>query len=315
MARQPEPEVLEAAATWYVDLLDAAPGDDLHAAHRRWLMADPMHRQAWERVDKLQQVLGKTSASIARPVLSAGGQARRRAIKTLTGVLLLAGAGSVGWQRRDVVQALAANLQTNTGQRLDHLLADGSRVQLNTDTAVDVRYDTEQRQLILYRGELLISTAVDAASRPFIVQTRHGSVCALGTRFTVFSDPERCRVGVLEHAVEIRRSNIEVPTHVGAGQQMTFGANSVGTAGPLEPNATAWIDGLLVASDWRLDRFAAELSRYHAGHISCSPEVAGLRISGAFQVGDLQVVLGNVATALPIRIRHFTRYWTRFEAA
>lgn len=319
-APQPTPpptmDILETAATWYVDLLDAAPHDGRHAAHQQWLAAHPAHRQAWDRLGKLQQALGKTPASIARPVLSSGGRSRRRAIKTLAGVLLLTGAGSVGWQRRDVVQSLVADLHTGVGDRLDHRLADGSLLQLNTDTALDIHYDDRLRQLILHRGELLVSTAVDAKQRPFIVHTRHGSIHAQGARFTVLSDQQHCRVGVLEHAVDVRAyDGHPLPISVQAGQQLSFNANAVKSAAALEPNSTAWVDGLLVASDWRLQRFAEQLSRYYPGRISCADEVAALRISGAFQIGDREAVLENLRTVLPVRIRHFSGYWIRFEAA
>lgn len=316
MNTQPTMDALEAAATWYVDLLDAVPGDARHAAHQQWLGANPMHRQAWERVGKLQQALGRTPASVARPVLAAGNRSRRRAIKTLAGMLLLSGAGGLGWQRRDIAQALVADLHTGTGERLDHRLADGGLLQLNTGTAIDIRYGAALREVILHRGEVMISTGADAQARPFIVHTPHGSIEALGTRFVVFSDAQESRVGVIEHAVDVRSGNGHAtPVRLNAGQQLHFDARWVHAATLLETNATAWIDGLLVASDWRLDHFAAQLSRYHAGVISCDDKVAGLRLSGAFQVGDLDAVLSNVRTVLPVQVRSFGRYWIRLEAA
>lgn len=40
---------LEAAARWYVELRCEAD-EATRAAHRRWLLSDPRHQQAWERL-------------------------------------------------------------------------------------------------------------------------------------------------------------------------------------------------------------------------------------------------------------------------
>ena len=60
--------------------------------------------------------------------------------------------------------------------------------------------------------------------------------------------------------------------------------------------------------------FLAELSRYRPGHLRATPAVAGLRISGVFQLTDIDGVLDNLATTLPVRVNRFTRYWAQLEA-
>ncbi|HBO2601798.1 DUF4880 domain-containing protein, partial [Pseudomonas aeruginosa] len=49
-----EIEVLEAAATWYVRFGAEPPNDGERQAWREWLEADPRHRRAWERIERLQ---------------------------------------------------------------------------------------------------------------------------------------------------------------------------------------------------------------------------------------------------------------------
>jgi transmembrane sensor len=71
---------------------------------------------------------------------------------------------------------------------------------------------------------------------------------------------------------------------------------------------------MLVAIDWRLGDFITELARYRPGHLSCAPEVAELRVSGAFTVDDSDAVLANLTASLPVRVRSFSRYWVRVEA-
>lgn len=70
---------------------------------------------------------------------------------------------------------------------------------------------------------------------------------------------------------------------------------------------------MLIASDWRLEDFLAELSRYRPGRLVCDEQVADLRLSGAFHLNDTDVVLENLANTLPVRLRYLTRYWVRVE--
>ncbi|MNE55880.1 fec operon regulator FecR [compost metagenome] len=105
------------------------------------------------------------------------------------------------------------------------------------------------------------------------------------------------------------------PMRIDAGQQLDFSSTASGLPAPMAKGADAWQDNLLVVSDWRLGEVIAELSRYRAGHLGCDARVAELRISGSFQLGDIDVVLDNLSAMLPIRLRRFTRFWTQVEPA
>ena len=84
---------------------------------------------------------------------------------------------------------------------------------------------------------------------------------------------------------------------------------------PLEAGTGAWSGGQLVVSGWPPGGVIDELSRYRPGHLVCDPAVAGLRVSGAFQLGDTDRVLDNLSGTLPVRINRFTRYWATVEPA
>jgi transmembrane sensor len=79
------------------------------------------------------------------------------------------------------------------------------------------------------------------------------------------------------------------------------------------PQADAWTRDMLVVNDWRLGEFIRELQRYRPGHLGCDPAVAALRISGAFHLASSDTILENLTSTLPVRIRRFSRYWTRVE--
>jgi transmembrane sensor len=311
----PDFAILEAAATWHVDLSISPQDGHLREAHSHWLASDPRHRLAWERLARLHGKLQQVNPTLARPILAGAQSKRREVLKVLSMLLAAGGAGTLAWQHTPLPDLLA-DQRTAVGERQTVRLADGSQLQLDTDTAVDIHYSANLRELHLLHGAILIQTANDPQSRPFLVHTPEGSIRALGTRFTVRSDAGSSQVCVQEHAVEVRTAlALEPVTCVTAGQQLRFTAQSMHAPEPAPEQADAWSRGILLARNQRLDAFVRELQRYRAGYLHCAPEVAGLRLSGAFYLADTDRILANLTTTLPLRVQRFTRYWVRLLPA
>ncbi|MFR0687754.1 FecR domain-containing protein [Enterobacterales bacterium AE_CKDN230030158-1A_HGKHYDSX7] len=311
----PDLKVLEAAATWYVQFSAHPPRDSERQAWRQWLEADPAHRLAWERVERLQGQWAALPRDVSLNTL-AGVRARRRAVlKTLA---LLVCAGGAGWLATGSrpYQALLAGEHTGVGERRQLQLADGTRIDLNTSTALDVVYDERLRQIKLREGEILVETGKDPAGRPFLVQTAQGTVRALGTRFSVRCDSQGTRVCVLEQAVELRALDApDQPRRLEAGQQARFDEAQVSPPSPLREGEGAWTKGILTVVDWSLGEFIAELDRYRHGLLRCADEVAGLRLSGAYRLDQIDVILQNLGKSLPVSVTYRTRYWVTVESA
>lgn len=317
MAAALDRKVLEAAATWYVQLHAAAPAErerETQAWHA-WLNENSAHSQAWARVEKLQRQLGVLPQELALPTL-AGVRARRRTLVKLLGLLLTAGAAGWGALMLEPLPVRLAQYRTVKGERRHLQLTDGSQLELNTHSAVDIDFNVNVRQIRLHYGEILIQTASDSAHRPFIVHTVEGSVRALGTRFAVRSEADHTQVQVLEHAVELRPSQDNGRVlRLEAGQQAGFDRHHLGTPTALPAGVDAWTQGMLMAIDWRLGDLLDEVARYRVGVVQCSPAVADLRLSGTFRLDDSNTFLENLAASLPVRVRFLSRYWVRVEAA
>lgn len=313
---QPQPidrVTLEAAARWYVDLRGEAHDASIHEAHRRWLERDPRHRQAWERLARLQDKLEQVTPGIARTTLSSARDKRRDVLKVLSLLLMAGGVGTLAWNTTPL-PTLMADQRTGTGERRRLRLDDGSQLQLNTASAVDIRYSNTLREIRLLQGEIQIETARDDQARPFVVHTAEGSIRALGTRFVVRREEDLTRVSVQEHAVEVRSANVpDAAVRVDAGQQLSFRQDAIDPLQPASPQADAWTRDMLVVNDWRLGDFVRELQRYRPGHLGCDPAVASLRISGAFHLGSTDTILDNLTSTLPVRIQRFSRFWTNVE--
>ncbi len=313
------PAVIRQAAQWLVRLHadEVKAGDVAACAH--WRAADPLHEEAWQKAERLSRHFGVLPPELGVPVLTRqhARNNRRAVLRTLAALGLLAPAAWFSWQ---------ADHATATGERLDVTLADGSRLTLNTDSAVDVRWTDTQRVVRLRRGEVYVRTAPDAGrpaglGRPFIVETQQGQMRALGTRFVVRMMPptgaaaQATQLTVLEHRVEVTRAGGGLPILVDAGQGLGFTATQSGNVQRNADIATAaggapgWTQGVLYADGQRLDEFLAELSRYRTGTIRCAPEVASLRISGAYQLNDTDHVLAILQETLPVQVMLRTRFW------
>ncbi len=298
------------AAEWFV-LLHA--GDATAAERQRfdtWLAADPEHTRAWQRAQQVSGRAGSIPPALGAPTLRRPRSNRRDAVHSL---MLLMVAAPVGWLAWRTVpwQQWTATHATATGERREVQLADGSRIVLDTASAVDVKFDSDQRAIYLRSGAILVTTAPDPQpqSRPFVVVTAQGSARAIGTRFSVRQDPERSQVAVLQGAVEVKPHGSSATQLLRAGEQLQFGETDIGPVQAAAAGTGQWARGVLAVDDMRLDTFTAELSRYRTGLLQCDPAVAHLRLTGAFQLDNTDAVLLNVAHLLPVQVLYRTRWW------
>ncbi|SOF01359.1 FecR family protein [Burkholderia sp. OK233] len=318
------------AVEWWMELQS---GDNTRAqqlALARWCAEHPDHERAWQHICSVssrfrglaEATTGNAGAGVsgtaaARAALTRPGSAKRRASVKVLATLLFAGGAT--WIAGEHVpwRAWSADARTALGERRTMTLADGTRLTLNTDSAVDIRFSNSERRVGLIKGEIMIVTGhSDRERRPFIVETAQGSLQPLGTRFAVRQQSALCRLDVFEGAVRI--SPFDAPglaPVVHAGQRARFTRDDVSALEPISENDAAWTDGLIVASGMRLGDFVNELDRYRAGHLGCDPSIAGLRLSGTYPLADTDRVLDTLARTMPVEVVFFTRYWATVRAA
>jgi transmembrane sensor len=308
MAIAPNRKVFEAAASWYVQFQADPPTLAEQKAWQLWIDSDPAHLAAWNQMDQLQRHLGTLPQDLKRCALNTG-QQRRQVLKLL---LLATGTGLLGWnvQQHTPLGNVWADYRTGVGQRRTISLADGSQIQLNTDTAIDVTFDAAQRLIRLRSGEILIQTGKLGDQRPFFVETRDGRIQALGTRFSVHQLSGVTRVGVLEDRVSVQPADLPAAAVIlSAGEGADFDSRHIGLIHPFKSSAVAWTNGQLIVLDARLGEVIEELGRYRSGVLHCDERARDLRVSGTFRLDSTDAVLANLQASLPINVRYFTRYW------
>lgn len=308
MSAVPDRKIFEAAASWYVQFQSEPPSRAQQLAWQHWIESNPAHLAAWNQMEQMQRHLGALPQDLTRRALSST-QHRRRVLKLL---LLLAGTGYVGWnvQKHTALSTLWADYSTKVGQRQKIELADGTRLYLNTRTAVDVLFDGQQRLIRLRAGEILVRTGKSGDPRPFFVETREGRIQALGTRFSVHQLSGSTRVGVLEDRVSIQPdAQAASPRILQAGEGADFDSDRIGANRPYLLSEIAWINGQLIVLNALLGDVIRELGRYRPGILQCDERSARLRVSGTFRLDSTEAVLSNLQASLPITVRYFTRYW------
>lgn len=301
---------LRDAAQWHARL-GAQPSCSLTRQQwQTWHTQNELHQWAWQRLERLQAELQGLPGPLARRALGTSvAQPNRRTL--LKGLALGLGVSGLAWTGYRQTPIWLADQRTGTGERRSLTLEDGTRLTLNTASAVDIRYDRTQRLIVLQAGEILVETGKDP--RPLMVRSAHGEMRALGTRFSVRQYRDRTELNVLEHAVAVRNTPAGKEVQVDAGMRLSFNHEPLPAAQPADPNQAEWRNGRLVIDDWRLDRTLSELQRYRSGILSCADEVAGLRLSGAYPLDDTDRALAAIAQALPVRIDSRTRLWIRVQ--
>ncbi|WP_426234230.1 FecR domain-containing protein [Pseudomonas sp. TWP3-2] len=295
-------EVARAAAQWLA-LLESgdARDDDLVRLHT-WRSSDSRHESAWQKVQTLRQRFSGLPAQLAMATLDRPDLARRAAIKRALGVAaLVPAAWLIG--RQLPLDVWRADLQTSTGERKQLPLADGSALQLNTDSAVNV--DLATRVLTLVRGEMALNVPGTAA---LTIRSPYGSVIASRSEVCVRLNERDCQVSVVSGSVQLQPLHGPLMVLTG-GQQVSLQASGAGAIGTYDRMLADWRSGVLTAQNQPLGDFLRELSRYRPGLLRWDPALEALRITGSFRLDNTDRVLALLAASLPLEVQSRMRFW------
>jgi transmembrane sensor len=310
----PSADAQQSAAEWFVVLTSGTTTDSERANWQRWREQHAEHEQAWQQIEAVTQKfshMGLSPASGMKLLTHLPSQSRRNTIKQLL-LLMAVGSGGIAGYRQ--LPEWSADYQTAKGEKREWILADGSHLTLNSNTAVDIAFDNKLRRIILQRGEILIETAHEKHRnyRPLIAETEHGKITALGTRFNIYRMFDKTRVNLYEGRLDIlTRSNQQL--RLDAGQEIDFTADTITLPLTVATKTPYWINNVLVADNMPLLEFIAEIARYRSGYLRADSELASLRISGAFPLADTDAILHSLTITLPVKIHSITGYWVTLK--
>lgn len=312
---RPDETLIDEAAQWMALLQSGDVSRQERAAFEAWRAADPRHQQIIEQMGgglsllRHSDLRGVPRESLLHSLNAPS--SRRRFISgslSVLGIAVLAGllGRRYGWLPE------AGELSTGTGERRAFTLEDGSALTLNARSRVVPRFDSVERLLDLRSGELLVDVAKNPA-RPFVVETGHGRMRALGTTFLVQRAEDATRLVMLHSQVEVVTSS-GVRQVVEAGESLLFNERQILSLERSKGQESAWVQGRLEVRDRPLSEVIDSLRNYRRGILHLSPEVAGLRLSGLFPLDDSDRTLQLLERSLPIRVTRHNPYWVSVEA-
>ena len=308
-----DPGAARVAAQWLVRQRDGALSAAEQQAFDAWRDSHPAHREAWRRAELVCQAMAIVPPALRQQQPQ---EQRRRTVKQLAMLIACAAPPLLLASRSPWWESWRAGVSTGTGEIRHMPLPDGSRLAMNTATAIDVAFDDTTRLIVLHAGEIHLRSAPDPATvaRPLMVRSANGSVRALGTRFSVREEgglfSPRTQVCVTQGAVEIVPSQAhQAARTIGSGWQTSFDANAVASVAAAPAGSEAWLQGVLIAERTPLGEVLAQLARYRNGVVRCDPAVARLPVDGIFQLNDTDRILALLQVSLPIRVSLRTPYW------
>lgn len=313
----------EVAAGWALEQeagLDARRIDHLRA----WIAEAPEHGTAYDRACLALQTSTRYRAepemmALRKAALKARPDRRSlpRAWAAAVAATLVTVSAGAWWaldQRpsvRDVGSAVLATApgfalyETAVGERSTITLPDGSIMNLNTASIVQVAYSGSERRVNLVKGQALFDVVHDA-STPFSVHVADRVVTATGTVFDVYLDGTSLRVAMLEGTVEVteaRRSPLP-PEALSAGEVLLAapGAPTRVRSENVEQLAV-WRSGLVSFEDTRLSEAVEEINRYTSRPIVLADAEAGLhRVSGTFRAAEPDRFARTLSDLFPLTL-------------
>lgn len=337
-------QIYEEACAWFIDMREG----DIDAAGKQrfdaWVRKSPEHLRAYLEVSEIwddaalvdparktgpEDLLARAQSagaevvtlgaacgvSAATPEIRVDARRNRVPLAAAAAVAFLAVGIAAFFGYRHLAMP---TYSTGIGEQRSVVLADGSRVQLNSRTRLRVRFTEHGRNIDLLEGQALFRVAKNP-QRPFVVKSGDFSVRAVGTVFDVDRKKSGTTVTVLEGRVAVwsladlqpqaqGAQVIDVPppqVFVDAGEQVRTRAHSAPQ--PVHANlaaATAWMHGTLVLDGWRLADVVEEFNRHNEQQLVIGdPSLADMRISGVYASTDPEVLIRFLQDQPSVRVK------------
>jgi len=283
--------VRAAAADWLEKRESGAWNAQEQTAFDIWLATSPSHRiaylrveTAWQRTYRLAALRGSAQQSKARRLLPLVGKVAA-GISVLAVIGLAYNLADTGPKQRTYATGLGGHARL--------MLADGSHIELNTQTVLRAPASGNDRTVQLEKGEAYFEVAHDAA-HPFTVVAGDQRIVDLGTKFLVRRQGDRLEVSLIEGKARLdmggegakSQSIVLLPGDVAVASADKLVVNKQAVA---ELNAeTAWRSGLLVFNHTTLEEAARQFNRYNRTQlVIADPAIARNEIFGTFRARNV----------------------------
>lgn len=302
--------IAEQAITWFTRLRRENVSVAEQQQFAAWYAASPTHQQAYDEVLTFWEDETFTTLLQAAP-LSTGFAPRSRAGQMVQNkakylLTLAASVVLVAVMYRPNFSCVYADYCTAIGETRTLQLADGSQITLNSNTALDVHYSPQQRNVTLHQGEALFAVQRNP-QQPFVVKAQYSNTRVLGTRFVVREDQDTDSVSVVNGSVAVSYAAQQTAI-LKANERIVVGQEEASATQHITAGVTVdWSRGSLLFDNATLSDVLAEISRYRRGKVLIQTDaLKALKVSGRFDISDTDKALDSLQQTLPIHIYHLS---------
>lgn len=272
--------------------------------------------QLWDKMDdlsRLSDLFPQTSSNTTQKYSAWLGAMAASVIFVITLGFYQNGFNFSLFGQQSTVVALQMNYQTGVGESNTINLPDNSKIVLNTNSFVQVRYTSSARIIDLQRGEIHIDVAHDK-SRPLSVIAAGKVIQAVGTAFNVEVRNDLVELIVTDGKVLVAaKSNDVVKTDIdeiikrlpqssmaiskGEKVNLDTTGNTIEKIVKVDPVEVAarlsWRQGNLIFRGESLAEAMAEIGRYTdiTFELSDDEQLQQVQVAGMFKTGDVTGLL------------------------
>ena len=302
--------VRDEAARWFVVLQEPVVDVLERQQFAAWLAEHPQHHYEFQVLEGMWSAADLLPAARMQALCDVppARSTRQPILRYAVAASVLAVALGLGWfNTMDQPATYTGEFSTALGERRQVALPDGSMIDLNSRSRIQVHFVQHRRAVELTEGEAMFSVEHDA-DRPFVVESGRGRVTVTGTRFDVRRDAGETRVVVEQGTVKVQGRDVadspSIDLVAGMGTRVDL-QGKVATAYAVDAaQLTAWRSGKLVFNNASLSEVAAEASRYRDKPITvANDKVANLRLTSVFKSDNTDALLKALPSILPVAVR------------
>lgn len=339
-------DIRSQACSWIAQLETGDLTNEDLAAFKEWTSRSPVHREEIKRMAALSNEVN-IIAEMAAPLQDAINQRKsmkssprafvfpRKMALTSAFLMVLVFSSVLMMNIGLLTKSAPLLIITEVGSHREMLLEDGSTIQINTDSQVEIDFNEQRRKVRILKGEAFFQVAHNK-NRPFIVYAGEKAVKAIGTAFLVRHLPDQFEVTVTEGRVELSQTatlvsshrnktasqemfqaatqQSEVTIYIDAGESIRSAESATLKVALLEKSEIStseinrklsWQNGLFDFSDTPLREVIDDLSRYTQLKIKISdPELEQLKFGGLFRTDDIESLFDALESAYQIKVEY-----------
>lgn len=293
---------LDQALDWLIRLEN--PSAEECVAFDAWLLAAPEHAAAFAKASALWQGPAVRQAAATLQTQRTPTLPRRLTAHwkpVATAAVLVLGLFSLS----NLPMRLQADHLTQVGERQRVELQDGSKVLLNTGSAITTTFDIDHHRTRLLQGEAFFEVTGNPAL-PLEVQAGPVLASVHDTAFAVSYLDGEAQVKVQRGNVDLQANDAE-RLRLSAGDSIRIGPHGFARRERMDPAVDlAWVQGRLVFEDRPLSEVLAELRRYYPGWIvSRNAHVDGMKVTGNYRLDQPLDVLRSLAHVTSANVQEY----------